>query len=127
MKSQNKSEIKVPLLFTLYFILLWCGQLSSAMAAQGSSVVNIFMIPLYFCFLSRAFVWFLILRKLDLIKAYTLSSINYLIIPVLSFFVLGEPFDMKHILGGIFIITGIIIYRMGEGKLKLITRDVSRS
>lgn len=108
--------IKNTLLFLLYFLFLWGGQLSSARSALEASMVNIYLIPLYFCFFSRAIVWFLILKKMDLIKAYAISSINYLFIPILSFIVFGELFNPKHIVGGLLIITGIIFFRVGEKK-----------
>lgn len=108
--------IKNSLLFLLYFLFLWGGQLSSARSALEPVVVNIYLIPLYFCFFSRAVIWFFILKKMDLIKAYTISSINYLFIPILSFFAFGELLNPKHFIGGLFIITGIIFFRVGEKK-----------
>jgi drug/metabolite transporter (DMT)-like permease len=107
---------KKTLLFVLYFILLWGGQLSSKRASEELTLVNIYFIPLYLCFFSRAIVWFLILKNMGLIKAYTISSINYLFMPLISFFIFGELLQSKHFIGGLFIISGIIIYRVGEYK-----------
>ncbi|MGL1891551.1 MAG: EamA family transporter [Spirochaetaceae bacterium] len=107
---------KIPLLFTLYFLFLWGGQLSSGKASLEPNIVNLYLIPLYICFFSRAIIWFIILKKMDLIKAYTISSINYLIMPLLSFLVFGELFKPKHFIGGSIIIIGIWIYKMGEKK-----------
>lgn len=106
------------ILFTLYFLFLWGGQLSSALAARGVSSLNPYVILLYVCFFSRAVIWFFILRKMDLIKAYTLSSFNYLIIPFLSYFILGEALQWKHLLGGLFIAGGIILFAAGQQKRK---------
>jgi drug/metabolite transporter (DMT)-like permease len=81
-------------------------------------MVNYYLIPLYFFFLSRAIIWFLILRNMQLVKAYTFSSINYLFIPFLSHFLLGEDLHMKHLYGGLFIVVGIVVYRIGEERRK---------
>jgi len=107
---------KTSVLYILYFLFLWGGQFSSAFAARQDSGLNVFLIPLYFCFFSRAVIWFLILRRMALVTAYTLSSINFLIIPFLSLFILGEPLLLKHLLGGLCIVTGIVLYGAGEQK-----------
>lgn len=113
---QKNLSGKSPFLFILYFLFLWGGQLSSAFASQFESSLNLYMVPLYFCFFSRAVVWFFILRKMALIKAYTLSSLNYLIVPFISFLILGESLQIKHLLGGLCIAGGIILYSAGEQK-----------
>lgn len=111
-----KKKVKIPLLFILYFAFLWGGQLSSKMASSEISMVNYFLIPLYICFFSRAIIWFIILRNMDLIKAYTISSFNYIFIPFISYYFLGELIQLQHLIGGLFIITGIIFFRIGEQK-----------
>ncbi len=116
LSMQKNTTGKSYFLFIIYFLFLWGGQLSSALASKGESSLNLFLIPLYFCFFSRAVIWFFILRKMELIKAYTLSSLNYLIVPFLSFFVLEEPLLMKHLLGGVCIAGGIILFSAGEQK-----------
>lgn len=115
---QIKKDIKILTLYILYFLFLWGGQLSSYWLSLEDSLINTYFVLLYIFFISRAVTWFLILRKMDLIKAYTISSINYLFIPLLSYVVLGEHIEPKHIIGGLFIITGIIVYRFGEGVKK---------
>lgn len=112
----NNKNNKITLLFVLYFLFLWGGQLSAKTVSSQDSMLNFYIIPLYFFFLSRAIIWFLILKKMDLIKAYTISSINYLFIPFISYFTLKEPLKFKYVLGGGFIIIGIIIFRIGESK-----------
>ena len=55
-----------------------------------------------------------ILRDMKLVTAYSLSSLGYLVIPVLSFLLLGEPLQMKHGYGGVLILAGITLFGLGE-------------
>lgn len=90
----------------------------AAAAAAGEGLSSfLFLIPLYFCFISRGFLWLFILRDMKLGLAYSLSSLGYLVIPVLSLFVLGEPFKGSFIPGGILILAGITLYGVAEQSL----------
>lgn len=102
------------LLFTAYFLFLWGGQYSAALASQTPARLSLYLISLYLFMLSRAFLWFLILRRLPLITAYTLTSLNYLLIPLLARVFLGETPGRQHLAGGLIIAAGIILYGWGE-------------
>lgn len=101
-------------LFILYFLFLWAGQLSSAAAAGRDSLISPYTFLLYLFFFSRAFVWFFLLREMDLIKAYSISSLNYFLIPLLSRFFLGEQLRIQYFIGSLFITGGVILFAMGE-------------
>ncbi|MBN2657112.1 MAG: hypothetical protein JXR86_08635 [Spirochaetales bacterium] len=101
-------------LFILYFSFLWGGQLSSAGAALEGNFLNFWTGLMYVFLLSRGFLWVLILKEMDLIKAYALSSVNFIIIPLLSRFFLHEDLELKYLIGAIFIIPGILLFALGE-------------
>ena len=110
----RKFPLKLIVLFLFFFLFQWGGQLSAALASKEAAYINPYLISLYFCFFMRAIIWFILLRNMSLVKAYTLSSISYLVIPTLSFFILREPFVLKHLYGGLLIIFGIILFGSGE-------------
>jgi len=112
--SKVESKFTYIILFMFYFLFLWGGQFSAALTARSISRINIYLLPLYGCFLGRAVVWLFILRGMDIIKAYTLTSLNYLIIPFLAGVFLGEEPGWNKFLGGLIIAGGIILYSVGE-------------
>ena len=105
------------LLFFLFFLFQWGGQLSAAAASGAGGKAAFFLIPLYLCFLFRGFIWLFILRDMKLGLAYSLSSLGYLVIPFLSRILLGEPFRGSFIPGGLLILAGITLYGRAEQKL----------
>ncbi|MBB6479768.1 hypothetical protein [Spirochaeta isovalerica] len=102
------------ILFSLYFLFLWAGQLSSGQAALRGVFLNYWTALMYLCLFFRGFIWILILKKMDLIKAYALSSVNFLIVPLLSRFFLKENLELKYLLGASLIIPGILLFALGE-------------
>ena len=107
-------------LFCLFFLLQWVGQLAAARAAIDASVNGggraLFLTLLYACFLTRGMIWILILRKMKLSLAYTLSSLSYLIIPLLSHLIFQEVLKIRYIPAGLLILSGITLFGLGEQK-----------
>lgn len=54
-----------------------------------------------------AWVW--VLQKIDLGKAYPLMALAFVIVPIASYFILGERFHTQYFVGIIFIIAGIVM------------------
>lgn len=82
---------------------------------------------MYGCLFSRAAVWFLILKEMDLIKAYALSSVNFLVIPLLSRLFLGEILQLKYLFGALLIIPGILLFALGEKKNHALSGEVANT
>lgn len=101
-------------LFIFYFIFLWGEQLSSTMVSLPNESSLTYLMTLYFCLFCRAILWFLIIREMELVKAYTISSLNYIFMPFLSFILLNEVIQIKYFVGAIFIIIGIYTFSRGE-------------
>lgn len=107
-------SIKIILLFILYFAFQWSGQYAAGkLAEEGSSL---FYILMYGSFFLRAFIWIEILRDMKLISAYSISSLSYLIIPILSWWFMGESYRNTYFIGGVLILVGIFIFSVGEQK-----------
>ena len=58
--------------------------------------------------------WLYVLRVTPLSRAYLLSSLTYVIIPVTSLFIFGEPLRRIHVLGMMLILTGVACLLAGE-------------
>jgi len=53
--------------------------------------------------------WLLALQRLELAKAYPLMALLFLIIPVVSKIFLNEPLTTGKIIGGFFILVGVLV------------------
>ncbi|MBF9014249.1 MULTISPECIES: hypothetical protein [unclassified Oceanispirochaeta] len=105
---------KIIFLFILYFAFQWSGQYAAGKLAEEGS--RLFLLLMYGGFFLRAFVWIEILRDMKLISAYSMSSLSYLIIPLLSRWFMGESYKSTYFMGGVLILAGIIIFSVGEQK-----------
>lgn len=113
---KKSSILKITLLFILFFTFQWMAQFAAGkMALSGHKAYFILM---YFGFFSRAMVWVEILRDMRLISAYSISSLSYLLVPLLSWLLLAEPYKLSHLLGGGLILAGIIVFSLGEQKME---------
>lgn len=73
--------------------------------------------PYVFSSFFSAFVgsltWMAALKDFELSKAYPLMSFAYVIVMILSVFLLNETFNLYKLLGSILVIVGIIIISKG--------------
>jgi drug/metabolite transporter (DMT)-like permease len=53
--------------------------------------------------------WILAIRQVPLSTAYLFMSLAFIMVPVMSHYVLGEPLNIRIAIGGAFIIGGILI------------------
>ncbi|QEN06895.1 hypothetical protein EXM22_02380 [Oceanispirochaeta crateris] len=120
MKKQN--QIKIMTLFALFFCFQWFAQLAVKKLSGGES--PFYLLIVYGGFFLRSLIWVELLRDLKLITAYSISSLSYLIIPLLSWFVLGETYDLNFFIGGVLILTGISLFSVGDQKETLYMEEV---
>ena len=118
----RKLPYRISLFFLLFFLFQWGGQFAALMASRGEKKL-IFLLLLYTLFILRGFIWLFILRDMKLGLAYSLSSLGYLIIPLLSLVILGEPFKENYIPGGLLILAGISLYGRAEQRLSVSQRE----
>ncbi len=62
---------------------------------------------------ASTFGWVLALRQVPLSTAYLFMSASFVLVPLMSFFVLGEPVSPRVIIGGALIIAGILVAASG--------------
>jgi drug/metabolite transporter (DMT)-like permease len=55
------------------------------------------------------FGWVLALRHVSLSTAYLFMSANFILVPLMAFFVLGEPVSARVLIGGALIVSGILV------------------
>ncbi len=53
--------------------------------------------------------WILAIRQVPLSTAYLFMSLAFILVPVMSHYVLGEPIGIRIAIGSVFIIGGILI------------------
>ena len=55
-------------------------------------------------------VWLYVLREVPLSRAYPLISLSFVIVPILASLLMGEPYNMKMLAGGAFIVLGVYLF-----------------
>jgi multidrug transporter EmrE-like cation transporter len=58
--------------------------------------------------------WLFVLRVAPLSRAYLLSSLTYVLVPVLSLHVFGEQLRRLHVVGMVLILSGVACLLSGE-------------
>jgi drug/metabolite transporter (DMT)-like permease len=69
----------------------------------------VFVIFALLLFVFSSFFWLLSLKGLSISKAFSITSFNYIFIPVLSNQFFNEEFSYRHIFGIIFIFFGVFL------------------
>lgn len=75
----------------------------------GTYCVNLYLIFGIALLGCSTLLWIWILRTLPLNIAYPFMALAFLIVPVLSYFALGEPLGWKSIAGGLLIVAGVAL------------------
>ena len=77
-----------------------------------STMIKIFTLPNIllglFLYGISAIFWIIALSKVELSVAYPMLSIGYILIMIISYFLLHEPISMYKIIGTLLIIVGIL-------------------
>ena len=90
------------------------AKLSGTVIESGGSILNIYSLVSYICLLSRGFLWILIIRKMRLVFAYPVMSLNYILVLLVSHFFFHEEIISANLLGAGFITAGVILIGFGE-------------
>ncbi len=110
------------LLFPLSIMLL--GQIfakfSGNYIGSGGSIINIYSLISYICLISRGFIWIFIVRRMRLVFAYPVMSINYILVLLVSWFIFDEKIISTNLIGAGLISAGVVLIGIGE---KLAGRD----
>ncbi len=106
----------LPLLITIGIML--CGQIMAKKAGiliqNGSSLLNIFSLLSYTCLLLRGILWIWVVRKLRLVFAYPVLSLNYILVLAVSSLLFKEAITVFNAGGALLIAAGVILTGIGE-------------
>lgn len=58
---------------------------------------------------AATFLWVFVLRAVPLSVAYSFMSLTFIVVPVLSAFLLGEVLTFRNAIGAAFIIAGLLV------------------
>lgn len=91
--------------------------LGSVMKYDVSTIIKIFTniqvdIGILFYAISTIF-WLVALSKKDLSYVYPFIAGTYILVLILSHFILGEPFGLYRIVGGIIVLSGLLFIIKG--------------
>lgn len=67
-----------------------------------------FVLAVTFYFIGTIF-WVFVLQSLPLSRAYPLMASSFALVPILSYFLFGEPMSAKYFLGLVFFLIGLYI------------------
>ena len=104
------------LLLPLSIMLL--GQIFAKMSGihigSGGSILNIYTLVSYLCLISRGFLWIFIIRRMRLVFAYPVMSLNYILVLLVSYFIFNEEIVSTNLIGAGLISLGVILIGFGE-------------
>lgn len=75
----------------------------------GGICLNIYLVVGIGLLGASTLLWIWVLRTLPLNIAYPFMALAFLIVPGLSYVLLGEPLGWKNLLGGALIVAGVIL------------------
>lgn len=108
------SKINI-LLILLVVLLMSLGQILFKMSANNidiqtpSSLLSIKLFLGLFLYLSATILWMNVLRFTPLNIAYPLTSLAFIIVPILSYFLIGEQLTFNNFFGSVLIFIGVWI------------------
>jgi drug/metabolite transporter (DMT)-like permease len=108
----SKSQL---VLILLTVLLLSIGQILFKLSANDLDIrllSSFFKFKLFFAlsvYFLATILWLIVLRGISLNLAYPFASLGFVIVPVLSYFFIGEQITYNTFLGAIFIFIGIWI------------------
>ncbi len=90
------------------------AKLSGNYIASGGSILNTYSLISYICLISRGFLWIFIIRRMRLVFAYPVMSINYILVLLVSYFIFKEEIVSTNLIGAGLISLGVILIGIGE-------------
>ncbi len=85
---------------------------SKSMLGEGpilKALINPYLISAFVLYGGCTVLWVYLLRDIDLAKAYPVFALSFLIVPILSWGLLGEGFSKFSLYGGVLILAGVYL------------------
>ena len=74
-----------------------------------SGITNCHLLSGLFCYGVSLLLWFYVLSKMELSKAYPLVSLGYVFTLILGYFFLNEAITVSKVVGIVLIMAGVVI------------------
>lgn len=58
-------------------------------------------------------LWIWVLRFIPLNVAYPVFALAFIVVPVAAYFLLNEPIGIRHLVGGVLIVSGVVVIARG--------------
>jgi drug/metabolite transporter (DMT)-like permease len=117
MKVSNNNDLSY-YIFIFPICIMLAGQifakLSGNLIGSGGSILNIYSLFSYSCLISRGLLWIFIIRRMRLVFAYPVMSINYVLVLIVSHYYFHEKIQLSNLIGSGLITMGIIFIGLGE-------------
>lgn len=75
--------------------------------ANIGAFVNIYIVIALIIYAISTIIWIYLLRNIPLSIAYPFMSLSFILVPLASYYIFGDPLNLKMMLGGILIIIGV--------------------
>ena len=89
------------------------GQILFKLASGRGGLMEIFLSTVFWVAIVLygvvTLLWVLLLREIDLSRAYPIMAATYVLVPIASMLLLGEKFGWSYVLGVALIVAGIIL------------------
>lgn len=101
-------------------VIISAGQVlfkvASAAVAQGQGWRSVALHPALLSALALyglgTALWLVVLARVDLARAYPFAALSFVLVPLLSHFVLGERFGPAYLAGVAFLAVGIVLCQL---------------
>jgi len=104
-------QIAVTIIFVSFGQILF--KYSSMLLNRGYEALSINVIGCVFlAFLSAglgSIIWIILLRNIDLSRAYPFMALSFILVPLLGFIFFNEQLSTPYLIGAMFVISGITI------------------
>lgn len=89
------------------------GDVSISFNHIGKMIINIFSNIYLFagivCFGASVILWMITLSKVNVSIAYPFTSLGYVLVAILSYFIFNEPLTVQKIIGILIICLGVVV------------------
>lgn len=86
----------------------------STLALQQDRIFSFPHLLSYLCLILRGFLWILILKNIPLILAYSVFSLQYLLVLLVGILFFAEKVSLSQGFGTLLIVAGVVLCGLGE-------------
>ena len=110
---QYAGLIAVPILLSIGQILF---KIASASVGEGASVramaSNPYLLTALVLYAIGTVIWLFVLSRVDLVRAYPFAALSFVLVPMLSHWILAERFGTAYIVGVAFLVVGVVLCQL---------------